>query len=453
MCSIFFIQVSNFKFQFTSLSNENQNPLKSGEIFRDNMGKFSFLCMYCNFVRENCKEIMDHINSHFDGDSSFTHDAEMPTSLPEFISVDQLEPETKMEITSNDNSEELGSPIRQPKLINAPSILKTKFEMPKKDGCRSDDRIVRIIKLKPIKFRPRKVIGRENIKLLSKNDHKSGLTKPTVLPKIETPIEMQDSSQSELEPAAHESDSKSTICIDNEEMNHTENKIQLHVRHINQLKSSGVFRSKEMNHTGNNEQIYVRQNRSRCYQCEMQLKIHNPSLPKRHICAICTTWFPNHAELEAHTKKIHNKYANDEVCNAYFCYICEKKFQSRNKLVNHIYVHNENSEHLCATCGRTYKSLHGLREHMKTHEERKFECDECGKVFRRFDRLRNHFWCHSKDLTFVCKICSKGFKMKRYLHRHMAVHNDPKINCRFCDASFNFATVRNYHEKSRHNVV
>lgn len=531
------------------VKNEDPRPQKSGEIFRDELGKFSFSCTYCNVGAENCMEIMDHINSHFDKENSYVKTIEMSTSLPlpEFVSIDELEPETKTEtkVTSNDIFQKFT--MCQPKSISAPSILKRKLMPNMENGTIKIKRtseepkisVVKIVRLKPIKLRPRQVIRAERNKATSKVDQNNSLTKRTEIPKIDIPAaEMKyKCSQSEVEPAPHELDSKSTVCVDNKEINYTteikkqvhvrhinqlksdgcvqseeqnvtenkveihvrdinqmksagnkevngteskkqihvrhinqlqstwyvgskevidiENKQQIHVSHINQMKSAGCVRGKEMNHTAKKKQVHVTQvNLSKCYQCKKEPKTFNPSDPKRHICIFCASWFPNHIELETHTKETHNKDANYHVwSNKFYCYVCKRKFPSRENFQSHMHMHNEHTEHLCATCGIIFKSFIKLRGHMRIHEERTYTCEECGKVFKRSDLLTVHRRCHTKELSFVCKICSKAYKMKRYLDRHMAVHNDVKINCRFCDASFNFVTVRNAHERSRHHVM
>lgn len=354
--------------------------------------------------------------------------SESPLSIPEFVSTDELKRET-----SNDIFQEL---------TNIPSesnVLKTNFEMPNTKGSVSNDacetkltadksqtKIVRIIKLKPVKLGPRYRALVENKKISVKVDRKNGLTKSEEFPKIKTTSDTITSkcSPERTETVADESDLK-----------------------CNNLPS------KKMKHEECKKQYRRERQMSRCYQCEMEPKIYEPSDPRRHICQFCQMWLPNHIEFQIHVRNVHNKNAMHIWCYDFYCYVCEKKFPFRNYLVHHLKVHNENADHLCETCGLRFKTKARLNEHLKSHEERTYECDQCGKVFKRFARLTKHFWCHNTDLSFVCKICSKAFKMKRYLMRHMAVHNDSKINCRYCDASFNFSSVRRIHEKSRHNVV
>lgn len=207
----------------------------------------------------------------------------------------------------------------------------------------------------------------------------------------------------------------------------------------------------ELNYTGASKKLKFRRS---CYQCEMEPKIWDQSNPRRHICFFCPLGFPNHIEFDSHIRTVHKKNPDYVMCKDFHCYVCDKKFIFREYLSKHVKSHFEASDHLCSTCGALFKTKSRLTQHMQIHEQdRRFECDKCGKRFNRFIGLRGHLWCHNTNLSFVCKVCSKAFKMKRYLERHMAMHEEPKINCRYCDAAFHFKTVRRAHEKTRHHVV
>lgn len=126
---ISFLNSLQISLQFITPLKDHLEPQKSGEILRNQLGKFSFTCAHCDSVRENCKEIMDHINSHFD---PLAHHevSKSPLTIPEVICIDDLELETPMETTIT------------------PNAATDDKSCPKMS-------IVRIIKLKPVKFRPR----------------------------------------------------------------------------------------------------------------------------------------------------------------------------------------------------------------------------------------------------------------------------------------------------------
>lgn len=198
---------------------------------------------------------------------------------------------------------------------------------------------------------------------------------------------------------------------------------------------------------------------SRCYQCEMEPPVANKSDPRRHKCLLCQEWFSNHIEFNAHFKDVHNKDTDEFFsvltnCYEFTCYVCEKNFQLRDYLSNHMKIHHDKFlEHQCPDCGKRQRTFGALTQHMKTHEGKTFDCNKCEKTFPYYAKLCKHLWCHKTELDYVCSLCSKGFKMKKYLNRHMAVHAEAKICCRFCDASFKFSTGRRIHEKNVHKVL
>ena len=50
----------------------------------------------------------------------------------------------------------------------------------------------------------------------------------------------------------------------------------------------------------------------------------------------------------------------------------------------------EESLYKCSTCSRTYRTKHFLRRHILTHGEKKFLCNECGKCFVTKAGLESH---------------------------------------------------------------
>ncbi|KAG4071847.1 hypothetical protein HA402_006008 [Bradysia odoriphaga] len=277
------------------------------------------------------------------------------------------------------------------------------------------NKIVKVVKLKRISFRPGSTASTKG-KVL-------GNAAPTSVSQIPEDL---DKTETELKAAAVDTDTKSNESV------------PIDTPNLNEVDRPAPVRSK---------------NRSCCYQCEMEPRVYEPSDPRRHICLFCPTWFPNHIDFENHVQTIHGKDPNYVVCKEFYCYVCEKCFDFRAYLSGHMKMHKETADFLCATCGNSFKTKSRLTEHMKKHDDQTYICDECGKVFKQFARLRKHLWCHNTNLSFVCDICTKAFKMKRYLDLHMAVHKEANINCRYCDATFHFNSVRRAHEKSRHSVI
>lgn len=201
-----------------------------------------------------------------------------------------------------------------------------------------------------------------------------------------------------------------------------------------------------------------RQSSNKCYQCMMEPKMTNQSDPRRHKCVICKDWFSNHVEFETHFNAAHDQHATDftELANEhreFTCYICDNNLKNLFNLIYHVQGHFEKClKYQCDECGLRVPTKGMLGSHMKRHDKTPSECDVCNKVFSNHIRMVRHRMCHRSELKYVCNVCSKGFKMRKYLNRHMAVHNGTKVSCRYCDASFSFATSRRAHEKGQHNV-
>lgn len=114
----FFLLICLRSFQITSSATTDQKPLKSGEIFRTECGKFSFVCTYCNTICRNGEEIMDHINSHFNVRNSVRQEniemSDQPLALPEFISVNEIKHEPDVEATMTPTGKNVGKVKNEP---------------------------------------------------------------------------------------------------------------------------------------------------------------------------------------------------------------------------------------------------------------------------------------------------------------------------------------------------
>ncbi|XP_037038740.1 transcription factor E4F1-like [Bradysia coprophila] len=449
---------------------------KSGNILRNENGRFSFSCCYCNAVNDDCHAMMNHINTHFDKTLQ-TKKSVSPEYLPspEFVSCTITDNDTE-ESEFSETFQELTNTITESKPPHKDttftiSAVKTELvpslKRPLSPTINIKDLLVsrpcniKIVKtmdvvdatpttklptkFKPIQIPPLPAEFAEKLKLsnnshsrrsgvISKGSNATGKITDETVHLICTPEVTCD--QSRLEPAVGESDPRQHMCQECEECfpDHITYRTHFLERHQCQI--------------------------LRCYQCEMEPSISNESDPRRHRCAMCKDWFPNHNEFRTHLKDIHDEYVTDNDFNCFAndyrefnCYICEKTLKQREYLVCHVKGHFEKYlEYQCHLCGlRTTKGA--LKQHMKRHDITPTECDLCNKTFSNSLRMRKHRLCHTHDLKHICPLCKKGFKLRKYLSRHMAVHKETKISCRYCDATFTFSTGRRAHEKIVHNVL
>lgn len=79
------------------------------------------------------------------------------------------------------------------------------------------------------------------------------------------------------------------------------------------------------------------------------------------------------------------------------CKVCDRSFQKKVELNNHMICHQVERPHACRTCGHLFRSKSQLQTHMtEAHQiERVHKCTICGTDFRRPSSLSNHMKIHS----------------------------------------------------------
>ena len=76
-------------------------------------------------------------------------------------------------------------------------------------------------------------------------------------------------------------------------------------------------------------------------------------------CDVCGKSFTTAAGL-----KMHNKMHKGEKAGCPKCPVCGKHFQGSSYLKRHMHVHSSRKAFSCDHCGRSYKYLQTLREHL-----------------------------------------------------------------------------------------
>lgn len=368
--------------------------------------------------------IKKHINSHFEQKEQFIETSEPPLVSSEFVSINEL----KSEIDDD-----------RPIPINVPSQ-----RLNKGHKTQSADKAMSSPTTHIAKVAKRKFINETNAseRIVTKDTtHSTDKSKTPPTTKVVKIVKLK-----RIKPNPRLIAMKKKVLTNAEMANGS--KILATLKNLKAPPKTTVTPVVDVSHLEPNESVH----RQSCYQCEMEPQIQQPTDPRRHICLFCPIWFSNHVWFELHVTNIHEKDYRYVMCQEFYCYVCEQSFPSRENLISHLNTHKEPKIFLCDICGSTHKTKSRMVEHIKKHDGRKIECGECGKTFHSFSALRQHLWLHDTDPSFVCTVCLKAFKMKRYLDRHMVVHDEPKIRCRHCEDKFHFVTVRNAHERSRHHV-
>ncbi len=117
------------------------------------------------------------------------------------------------------------------------------------------------------------------------------------------------------------------------------------------------------------------------------------------------------------------------VSMSYRCGVCQKVCSSQTGLQNHIY-HNHrdcgSKAYRCNQCDNSYTTRSRLNRHVKQTHMGIYDhiCPICHKGFANLARYKGHLVSHGGKPEFNCIICSKAFRYKEQLQKHIAnVHN------------------------------
>ncbi|NXU57262.1 ZN652 protein, partial [Turnix velox] len=142
---------------------------------------------------------------------------------------------------------------------------------------------------------------------------------------------------------------------------------------------------------------------------------------KQHYpCKKCPRVFNNRWYLEKHMNVTHSRM---QICDK-----CGKRFLLESELLLHHQTDCEKNIQ-CVTCGKGFKKLWSLHEHIKIvhgYAEKKFSCEICEKKFYTMAHVRKHMVAHTKDMPFTCETCGKSFKRSMSLKVHSLQHSGEK---------------------------
>ncbi|KAH8373020.1 hypothetical protein KR009_010521 [Drosophila setifemur] len=166
-------------------------------------------------------------------------------------------------------------------------------------------------------------------------------------------------------------------------------------------------------------------------------------------CTLCDRSFDGRGELGNHIQRVH-------IGKTLKCSHCERTFAVISDLELHIRIHTGHKPYVCEHCGKSFR----LRSQMKLHvtaihtKIRAFKCDMCPKDFIKKVDLTDHIKGHLNIRDKICSECGKGFTSCHSLIRHRQIHSKvKKFVCKLCEARFSQFVGLNSHMKRTHNIV
>ena len=173
-----------------------------------------------------------------------------------------------------------------------------------------------------------------------------------------------------------------------------------------------------------------------CKAWKCQKAFSKPSLLLRHSlvhykaatsfqCNLCSKMFSQNTSLQKHLKKF--------VCDKERVKVLDKTPLSLSKdLINtksdQVTLNGEatiSGKNMCIYCDKNFLKPSDLKRHIRIHtNERNFKCTkaDCSKAFKLKNTLNRHLVTHEKS-TFTCKVCSSNYKSHKVLQNHMKLHS------------------------------
>ena len=168
--------------------------------------------------------------------------------------------------------------------------------------------------------------------------------------------------------------------------------------------------------------------------------VHQKDLPFSCPEEDCQTKFTSSLHLRKHMESVHNKMK-------LACPQC-KKMIGVNSLASHIrIVHQKQRNYVCPECQKTFQNKSHLRNHLqRVHLGMKQACPDCGKQVQ--DLHSHRQFVHLKVRNFPCDQCDTRCTTSTALKKHVStVHLDQRSECPEC---FEMVKHLEQHIRQRH---
>ena len=140
-----------------------------------------------------------------------------------------------------------------------------------------------------------------------------------------------------------------------------------------------------------------------------ELNIHHQLNHNILYCDICTKAFNNPASLARH------KYVHQD--SKFQCADCDQSFPFESSLRSHRVSHRTLASYFCShgNCTKKFKNKGDLTRHVKEHDGTMHECPDCDYKNADVRNLESHRIKHSNIEKYSCKLCEQKFKYNTQL--------------------------------------
>ena len=137
------------------------------------------------------------------------------------------------------------------------------------------------------------------------------------------------------------------------------------------------------------------------------------------------------------------------------CMNCERRFKKPGDYQRHIKLCGAEHQFKCNLCEKTFMNLNSLTNHERAHNnERPFQCEKCSTSFKKEGDMKNHERiCKTGVLPFSCGVCKKQFAAGNSLANHILVHQASVYFCSKCGKEFKKSGSHLKHEKSCQSIL